>query len=173
MLTGFLVPGLTRGLSCVQLINQGQGFAMIKTKIITARKLLKIYQEIYILLAKNQVDLEYFEQSKVRIFYKDSEEKMLGGFCINSGPDYRTFLPLNSNQLKKLKKENGFDEIAPHEITCLWIEEKSRRALWIMYFFFFMMKDIFLLPKGNFIFGTHEKNINNYFKFCFPKIIFF
>lgn len=141
--------------------------------MITGDHLLKIYQNIYTSLAHNQVDLDYFKQSKVRIFYRDREENMIGGFCIYSGPNYRTFLPLKPEILQQIKQENHFDKKPPYEITCLWIEEKSRHSSWIVFLFFIMILDVIRLPRRSIIFGTHGKNISIYFSPCLPKVIFY
>ncbi|QRN04027.1 hypothetical protein GH742_09170 [Legionella sp. MW5194] len=86
---------------------------MIKTKIITTDNLLEIFQKNYVELAKNQVGLDYFKQAQVRIFYRESEEKMLAGFCINSQAVYRTFLPLSAEQLQSLCQTHHFDKTPP------------------------------------------------------------
>jgi len=146
---------------------------MIKTKLIEGENLLKIYQKHYAALAHNRTDLEYFKCSKVRIFFRDSEEYMIGGFCINSGPHYRTFLPLNPTQLKQIYQEQGFDKRQPIEISCLWIEERSRRASWILLLFLLMTLDVLRLRRASIIFGTHGKNVNNYFGLPLPKVVFY
>ncbi|AWN75021.1 TPA: hypothetical protein ACTUT5_002587 [Legionella anisa] len=146
---------------------------MIKTKIIKNDGLLKIYGTHYSSLAHNRSDLEYFKSSKVRIFFRDSEENMLAGFCINSGPNYRTFLPLNPSQLQELYSDYSFDQKKPHEITCLWIEKTSQHASWVVFLYFILFLDVLRLPTGPIIFGTHGKNINNFFSLPFPKIIFY
>ncbi|KTC81526.1 hypothetical protein [Legionella brunensis] len=146
---------------------------MIKTKIIKGDRLLKIYQKKYISLAHNNVDLEYFKQSKVRVFFRDSEEKMIAGFCLNSGPNYRTFLPLTSTQLQQINQSYRFNKRPPHEISCLWIEQNSQHAGWVVFLFLVMMVDMLRLNRGALIFGTHGKNVNNYFAFSLPKIIFY
>ncbi|CAM3064649.1 Uncharacterised protein [Legionella steigerwaltii] len=145
---------------------------MIKTKIIKSDNLLKIYGTNYSSLAHNRADMEYFKSSKVRIFFRDSEENMLGGFCINSGPNYRTFLPLSPYQLQKLYSDNHFDRKHPHEITCLWIEKKSQHATWIIFLYFILFLDVLRLHPGPLIFGTHGKNISTFFSLPFPKTIF-
>ncbi len=146
---------------------------MIKTKIIKNDSLLKIYETNYSSLAHNRADIEYFKSSKVRIFFKDSEEKMIGGFCINSGPNYRTFLPLNPLQLQKLYSNHHFDRQHPHEISCLWIEKNSQHSAWVVFLYFILFMDVLCLRPGPLIFGTHGKNINNFFSIPFPKIIFY
>lgn len=145
---------------------------MIKTKIIKNDGLLKIYGTHYSSLAHNRSDLEYFKSSKVRIFFRDSEENMLAGFCINSGPNYRTFLPLNPSQLQELYSDYSFDQKKPHEITCLWIEKTSQHASWVVFLYFILFLDVLRLPTGPIIFGTHGKNINNFFLSLFPKLFF-
>lgn len=145
---------------------------MIRTKIIKSESLLKIYASNYSSLAHNRADLEYFKECKVRIFFRESEEKMLAGFCINSGPNYRTFLPLNPSQLQKLYNAHRFDRKKPHEITCLWIEKKSQHATWIIFLYFMLFLDVLCLHPGPLIFGTHGKNISTFFSIPFPKTIF-
>ncbi|STX52515.1 Uncharacterised protein [Legionella busanensis] len=146
---------------------------MIKTKLIKNNSLLTVFRDKYATLAHNQVDLEYFKNSKVRIFFSDSEENIVAGYCICSGPNYRTLLPLSPAKLEEISQKNGFKDQPPHEITCLWIEEKQRKSAWVIYFFLILSLDILRLPKGALIFGTHGKNINNYFCLAFPKLIFY
>lgn len=146
---------------------------MIKTKIITTDNLLEIFQKNYVELAKNQVGLDYFKQAQVRIFYRESEENMLAGFCINSQAVYRTFLPLNAEQLQTLCQDHHFDKKPPHEISCLWIEPASRHSSWLIYFFLRMMIDMLKLRSAPLIFGTHGKNVNNYFAYPLPDVIFY
>jgi hypothetical protein len=147
---------------------------MIKTAVITSEDLLQIYANHYLSQAQNSADLEYLKSSKVRIFFKgDSKESMVAGFCINSGPNYRTFLPLTSIQKSKLFIEQGFDQKPPIEIACLWIDKSLRRSYWVIFIFSLMFLDVVRLHSAPVIFGTHGKNIKNYFKLALPKIIFF
>lgn len=146
---------------------------MIKTKIITDDYLLELFQKNYVELAKNQVGLDYFKQAQVRVFYRESEENMLAGFCINSQAVYRTFLPLSAEQLQVLNQNHHFDEQPPHEISCLWVEPASRHASWMVYFFLMMMVDMLRLRPAPLIFGTHGKNVNNYFAYPLPDVIFY
>lgn len=147
---------------------------MIKTKIIEKNDtaMLEVFRDKYASLAHNQVDLEYFKNSKVRIFYTDSEDNIAAGYCICSGPDYRTFLPLPPSTLEELSSKHSFKKKPPHEITCLWIEEKHRKKFWVFYFFLVLYVDLIRSPRGPLIFGTHGKSINNYFLLAFPKLIF-
>ncbi|STX55656.1 Uncharacterised protein [Legionella beliardensis] len=146
---------------------------MIKTKLIKNKSSLSVFRDKYVALSHNQVDLDYFESSKVRIFFADSEENIIAGYCICSGPNYRTFLPLLPSKLKEVRQQCGFEHMPPHEITCLFIEEKRRKSAWVIYFFLVLSLDILRLPQGAFIFGTHGKNINNYFCLAFPKLILY
>ncbi|WP_419419286.1 hypothetical protein ACNVED_12200 [Legionella sp. D16C41] len=141
--------------------------------IVKNNLLLKIFRDKYASLAKNNVDLDYFKNTKVRIFFLDSAENMIAGYCICSGPNYRTFLPLSPIKLKEINELYNFNAKPPHEITCLWIEKKSRQGTWIIYFFLVLCFDILTLRSGPMIFGTHGKNINNYFCLAFPTVIFF
>ena len=146
---------------------------MIKTKVIKNKSSLTVFRDKYVELAKNQVDLDYLENSQIRIFYSGSEENIVAGYCIYSGPNYRTFLPLLPPKLEEINQKYGFKNQPPHEITCLWIEEKQRKSVWVIYFFLVFSLDILRLPQGAFIFGTHGKNINNYFCLAFPKLIMY
>ena len=146
---------------------------MIQSKLIKSEQLLLIYRDHYHHLAKNNIDLEYFKSSKVRIFFRDNEENMLAGYCINSGPNYRTFLPLNEDKLQNLTSTHGFDKRTPHEVTCLWIEPNSRHSKWSVFIFYKMFLDVLSLKHGSLIFGTHGKNVKNFFILAFPNIIFY
>jgi hypothetical protein len=98
---------------------------------------------------------------------------MLGGFCINSGPNYRTFLPLSPTQLQTLYTDHGFDRKKPHEVTCLWIDKSSQHASWIVLLYLMLFVDLLRLHSGPIIFGTHGKHINHFFSLSFPNIIFY
>jgi hypothetical protein len=146
---------------------------MIKTTKISGEHLLHIYQSNYVVLAHNNVDITYLENSRIRIFFREHEENMVAGFCINSGPAYRTFLPLNSSQLEELYKKQGFDQYPPDEVTCLWMEKGSQHAKWSVYLYFVMFWDVLRSKRKKLIFGTHSKNIKNFFLLAFPKVIFY
>lgn len=148
-------------------------FLMIKTKVIKSEHLLQIYEKHYSFLAHNRIDLDYLKSSKARVFFKDDEKNMLGGYCINPGPNYRTFLPLNSTQLNQLNTAHDFIKNPPQEITCLWLDKNSQHARWSVYLFCTMFWDMLRMPRKTFIFGTHGRNIKNFFSLAFPQVIFY
>lgn len=67
---------------------------------------MRIYWIFFVTLcpsiALHRIDREYFKNSMIDIFFKDSEENMLAGVFIHSGPDYKTFLSVNSSQFPRL-----------------------------------------------------------------------
>lgn len=148
---------------------------MIKTALINSYddNLLKLYSKNYLEQAQNIADSEYLKNSKVRIFYERSKENMVAGYCIYSGPNYRTFLPLPAITLQKINQEQGFDINPPHEVACLWIDKSLRKSKWIILLFSMMVLDVLKMRSAPIIFGTHRESIKNYFSIACPDLVFY
>lgn len=145
-------------------LNHQFFIVMLKYRIIQNIADLENYQSVYGELTKGvKLPMDYLNHSSVFVLYqKNQPDFWLGGFVLNTEPNFRYLDFIPKNQISTLMNEHNIQENDLIEIVGIWLRP-TKNIFWIrLYFYYQMLRKTFAQNKKIILGGAVKKKIQDF-----------